>query len=180
MRRTDKKRKILKTSMCSFRIDHRFKEELQSIAQAEGRSLSSLIGIILKHYLQTQKRDLPLQSIAEDRRSYPRKEVLLPARWRIQRGEDIVEHDVLIKNISAGGAYTEYVNGDLYRIFESEQPLSLELVAKLPGSSLPVELKCEPMRFNIAEDRLGVGLRYTKIEKKAGQIVLNKFLIEEK
>jgi len=166
--------------MCSFRIELRFKEELQTIAQKEGRSLSSLIGVILKHYLLSQKGDLSLQSITEDRRRCPRKEVLLPARWRILRGEDIVEHDVLIKNISAGGAYTEYVNGDLYRIFESEQPLSLELVAKLPGSSGPIELECEPTRFNIAEDRLGVGLHYTKIEKEASQVVLNKFLFEEK
>ena len=114
--------------------------------------------------------------IQEDRRLHQRKEVLLPARWRLYEDEKLVEHDVLIRNISLGGAYTEYINGEKYRLFVNDTSLSLGLVARLPGSQEPLMLDCKPVRFHITRDYLGVGLRYTEMADAASQISLNRFL----
>ena len=175
-RRTVGKRPQKRTSMCSFRVEPSLKKRLQSIAKQRARSLSSLIEQVLQDFLESQKSDLPLEATQKDRRQYPRKEVLLPARWRLRKEKEAVEHDVLIKNISSGGAYTEYMNGQVYRLFENEQPLSLELIVRFPGSQEPVELVCEPKRFHVTKECLGVGLHYTEMTKEMSLVTLSKFL----
>jgi hypothetical protein len=162
--------------MCSFRIEPRLKEQLQIIAQKRDHSLSSLIEQAVKDFLESQESDFQVPATPEDRRQHPRKEVLLPARWRLRRGKDRVEHDVLIKNISGGGAYTEYMNGRVYRIFENDQSSSLELIVRLPGSQEHVVFECEPKRFHVTKESVGVGLRYTKLTDRKSLVALTGFL----
>ena len=165
-----------KTAMCSFRVDRDFKQKLKAVAQNKGTSLSTLIEKVLENFIESQKAHLYSEVLRIDRRRHWRKEVLLPARWRLHKDRSSVEHDVLIRNISIGGAYTEYMNGEHYKIFANDRSLSLGLVARLPGSQEPVVLDCKPVRFHITRDSLGVGLRYTRMMDETSQISLNKFL----
>ena len=125
-----------RTSMCSFRVEPHLKNELQNIAKQRARSLSSLIEQILRDYLESQQSKRPYEPIQRDRRHHPRKEVLIPARWRFKMGKETVEHDVLVKNISAGGAYTEYLNGRMYRLFGITQTNSQIVSGKVKPYSL--------------------------------------------
>jgi len=156
------KRLQKRTSMCSFRIEPQLKEELLAIAKQSSRSLSSLIEEVLKDFWKSQQAELHDRIGPKERRQHWRKEVLLPGRWRLHKGKETIEHDVLIKNISAGGAYTEYLNGHIYKLFEKGQAPSLELAVRLPGLHRPVVIECESVRFHLTRDCLGVGLRYTE------------------
>lgn len=174
--RDSNKRIRKRTSMCSFRVDPGLKKGLQAMAKQRGRSLSSLLERILRDFLESQQADLPIATGDLDKRQHPRKKVLLPGRWRLGKGKDTLEHDVLIKNISAGGAYTEYLNGRLYRLFEKDQIPSLKLTVRLPGSKEPIALECEAVRFHLTKDCLGVGLRYTELADQKGVAALKNFL----
>ena len=175
-RRTAGKRSKKKTSMCSFRVEPHLKEGLHTIAKQRARSLSSLIEQVLQDFVESQQAELPRDAIEKDRRQHPRKEILLPARWRLRKGKDTLEHDVLIKNISTGGAYTEYLNGRIYRLFEKDQIPSLKLTVRLPGSKEPIALECEAVRFHLTRDCLGVGLRYTELADQKTVAALKNFL----
>ena len=175
-RRTAAERSKKKTAMCSLRVEPHLKEAIQVIAKQRALSLSCLIEQVLRDYLESHKSNLPYEPIHQNRRRYPRKEVLIPARWRLQKGKETVEHDVLIKNISAGGAYTEYLNGKIYRLFEKDQVPSLELTVRLPGLDKPVVMECESVRFHLTRDCLGVGLRYTERIDESSVAAINEFL----
>ena len=164
-----------RTSMVSLRIGQGLKREIRTMAKKQGRSLSSLIEHILQNWLEKQKGDLP-HTAQVDRRRFARKDVVLPARWRFQGGNRIVEHDVLIRNVSAGGVYTEYLNGRQYPLFEKNQAWSLELAVRLPGLEMPVALECVAVRFHVTEDCLGVGLRYTESADSKSLAALRRFL----
>jgi hypothetical protein len=175
-RRTAGKRSKKKTSMCSFRVEPHLKEKLHTIARQQARSLSSLIEQVLQDFVELQQAELPRDAIEKDRRQHPRKEILLPARWRLRKGKDTLEHDVLIKNISAGGAYTEYLNGQIYKFFEKNHKTSLKLTVRLPGLRESVALECEAVRFHLTRDCLGVGLRYIELADQKTVAALKNFL----
>jgi len=154
--------RVKRASICSFRIDSQFKESLQSVARKQGRTLSSLIERALHDYLDSCESNSPRRKIQEDRRHHLRKKVLLPARWRISEGEDVVECDVLVKDISAGGAYTEYVNGENFELIKTLKISPFALVIRIPGSAEPVVLDCKASRIYITGNHVGAGLRFTK------------------
>ncbi|UCG12385.1 MAG: hypothetical protein JSU72_18115 [Deltaproteobacteria bacterium] len=154
------------TSTVTFRLDHSLKEGLLGLAEKQGLSLSSLIQQSLQDLLDSYQRGSGAVRLAQaEKRQHLRKQILLPARWRIRKGHKVLEHDVLLKNISVGGAYTEYMNGQRFTILEDLQILPLALVVTLPGSEEAVALQCEAKRFQIARDSVGVGLRFVDFLK---------------
>jgi len=175
-RRPSEERSMKKTAMCSLRVEPHVKEGLQVIAKQRALSLSCLIEQVLQNFLESHKSKLSYEPIHKDRRQRPRKEVLIPARWRLRKGNDIVEHDVLVKNISASGAYTEYLNGQIYRLFQKDQIPSLELTVRLLGSRESLALDCEAVRLHLTRDCLGVGLRYTELADQKTVAALKNFL----
>lgn len=149
-----------KTSMISFRVENQLKSKLEAVALKEGRTLSSCIVRILQDSLDPQHDAKPLRGIQEERRHHPRKQILLPARWRIRQEDYVVDHDVLLRNLSVGGAYTEYINGKGFQLFQDLQDSLLALIVRIPGSEEPVVLDCKVSRIHITSDRTGVGLRF--------------------
>ena len=149
------------TSTVSFRLAHSLKEGLWALAEKQGRSLSSLIQQSLQDLLDSYKGGGgPVRLAQEEKRQHLRKEILLPARWRIRKGHKVLEHDVLLKNISVGGAYTEYMNGQGFQILEDLNVSPLEFVVRMPSSKVPLAINCEARRINIAGGSVGVGLRF--------------------
>lgn len=156
----DRKRKM---STCSFRLDSQLKERLQAIARRQGRTLSSLIDRVLRDFLSSQRENLPENAIKREKRRHPRKEIILPARWRLKQKENVVEYDVILRNISAGGAYTEYVNGQNIEISSYLQVSPLGLIVRMPGAQKPAALDCKVIRTHITRGSVGVGLSFTKV-----------------
>ncbi|UCG13389.1 MAG: hypothetical protein JSU72_02570 [Deltaproteobacteria bacterium] len=153
-----------KTSTISFRLENGLKERLQALADKQRRTLSSLIDRILQEFLDAQENGSPPGPVQEDRRHHLRKRVVLPARWKFRQGGKTVELDVLVKDISSGGAYTEYVSGNNLFFLKDIQVSPLALVVRMPGSPEPVELDSEPRRIHITRDHVGVGLSFRNME----------------
>ena len=150
-----------KTSMISFRIESQLKDKLLNIALRENRSLSSLIVGLLRSSLDSQGGNArPGGSMQEEKRRQPRKQILLPARWQIRQEENLMEHDVLLRNISVGGAYTEYMNGHNFQLLMSLQVSPLALAVRMPESKVPVVMDCEVSRIHITDICIGVGLHF--------------------
>ena len=149
------------TSTVTFRLDLSLKKGLLGLAEKQGRSLSSLIQQSLQGLLDSYERGSGTVRLAqEEKRQHVRKEILLPARRRIRKGHKVVEQDVLLKNISVGGAYTEYMNGQGFQILEDLNVSPLEFVVRMPSSKIPLAVNCEARRINIAGGSVGVGLRF--------------------
>ena len=150
-----------KASTCSFRIEPNVKEKLQTIADKQGRSLSSLIELILNDFLDSYEKDnFYVGAIQQDRRKHVRKDILLPARWRLGKEDERFEYDVIVKNISTGGAYTVYSNGRSFQLVEELQTQPMRLFIKLPGSQGPVNLECKAKRIHITESSTTVGIEF--------------------
>lgn len=149
-----------KTSTISLRIEDRLKGELQTVAEKQQRTTSSLLGQLIQTFLDSLEGHSPPRSIQEERRLHHRTKIVLPARWRISQGENTVEHDVIVKNIGVGGAYTEYVNGQWFHLVKDLHDFPLALAVRTPGSMEPMELDSDVTRLLIAKDFVGVGLRF--------------------
>jgi len=68
---------------------------------------------------------------------------------------------VLLKNISFGGAYTEYMNDQNCQLIEDLGVLPMALAVRMPSLQEPVVLDCEVKRIHATEGFVGVGLRFT-------------------
>jgi len=155
------------TSTVSFRLDLSLKEGLLGLAEKQGRTLSSFIQQSLQDLLDSYERGSgPVGLAQEEKRQHLRKEILLPARWRIRKGHKVLEHDVLLKNISVGGAYTEYMNGQGFKILEDLNVSPLEFVVRMPSSKVPLAINSEARRINIAGGSVGVGLSFINISEE--------------
>ena len=73
-----------------------------------------------------------------------------------------MEQDVLLRNITAGGAYTEYMNGQSFQLLKSLQISPLSLAVRMPESQEPIVMECEVSRIHITDTCIGVGLRFAE------------------
>jgi len=150
-----------KACVCSFRIEQGVKERLQAVADQKGRSFSSLIERILNNFLESNEKGiLPYDAVKQERRHHIRKDILIPARWRVGNKDDFVEYDVLVKNISAGGAHTVYSNGYNFRMLDQLLAKPFILFIRLPGLWGPVEVDCEARRFHLTKSSISVGVEF--------------------
>ena len=152
-----------KTSTICLRIERHAKEKLATIAAKEGRTLSSQISRVLHDFLESYEGGSRYGAIYKERRNHEREKVLLPARWRMTLGEKEVEKDVLVKNISATGAYTEYINGKNFAFLKNLQSSTFSLVVRLPRMQEVIEIDSEIRRIQITEESVNVALRFIDI-----------------
>ena len=141
--------------LISLRINEQLKESLKTNAARRGQTLTYMLTRILKDFLKSYESGSHLEEIQKERRNHQRKKIILPARWRFRRRKDQVEKSVLVKNICAGGAYTEYINGKTFSFLKNLQGSTFSLVVRMPGSQKAVELDSL-----ITEESVGVALRF--------------------
>ena len=79
---------------------------------------------------------------------------------------------MLLKNISVGGAYTEYVNGQNFQLIKNLQASPLALAVRMPESQEPALVNCEVSRIHITGNSIGVGLRFLRTLKDESQVVV--------
>ena len=141
--------------------------------------MSSLVARILQDAFDPPEgsvQSVQKLSMREDRRRYPRKKVTLPARWKIGEGKKVTDYDVLLKDISVGGAYTEYVNGQSLRVLEDLQMSPLAMVVRLPREQQQIILTCQTRHIHITEETVGVGLYFGEIIDSKTLAALKEYL----
>jgi len=137
------------------------REALGAAARRDRRSIASLLEKIIADYLTKQGIQWEKGGVHQNRRCYPRRDVSLPARLTIQQTSEFFEEtEALIENMSLGGSYVTYSNG--------QRPpwklqASIRLIVRIPGVPGPMELECRAVRIIRDEQRVGVGLQYLGI-----------------
>jgi hypothetical protein len=113
---------------------------------------------IIENYLAQEGLDWDKASRYQERRQYPRKAVSLPARLTVQDASEICEEtEALIENISLGGSYVTYTNGDRP---SWQLQSSIRLLVRIPQKSTPLRLACRAVRVIRDQQKIGVGLQY--------------------
>ncbi len=150
-----------KERIYSLRLTSGMRKALGVAARRDRRSVASLIEKIVADYLAKEGIGWEEDPKHHERREHPRKDVSLPARLIIQGSQEIQEEtEALVENMSLGGAYVSYTNGQsLPWKLESE----IHLIVRVPASASRLELTCRAIRVLRDEQRVGVGLQYQKL-----------------
>ncbi len=144
-----------------MRLNRNMKRVLEGLARSEKRSLSSLVENILADYL-TEKG---IEWEHEERRSYPRKVIEMPARFHIRSRQPSQDYEVFIKDISEAGAYAVYRDtGSIDKILKKGVSLKANLIFQAPNINKPVTLSCEVVRISMDRHTIGIGMEYKKIQ----------------
>ena len=153
-----------KDKIFSLRLSAGMREALGAAARRDRRSIASLLEKIIADFLAKEGVQWERNEGYQNRRYHPRKYVSLPARLIIrQASETLDETEALIENMSLGGSYVTYDNGEKppWRL-----QASLRLIVRIPGMPGLMELECRAVRIIRDEQRVGVGLQYLGIGRE--------------
>jgi len=147
---------------------------MELAAKRDRRSVASLLEKIIADFLAKEGIDWETRIIQKDRRVYPRKDVSLPARLRIQKSpKGYYETEALVQNMSLGGAYVTYINGSTDPVAPASK---VNLVVRIPRSVAPLDLDCRVVHFTRDGDKVGVGIQYGLIAKE-NLAIIDRFLM---
>ncbi len=153
-----------KERIYSLRLTSEMRKALDMAATRDRRSVASLLEKIIAEYLDREGIDWEKDSKYHNRREHPRKDVSLPARLIIQQPlETHKETEALVENMSLGGAYVTYTNG---QSSPWELKSKINLIVRIPKSADPLKLSCRAVRVTRDEQRVGVGLQYGKVDEE--------------
>jgi hypothetical protein len=153
-----------KDKIFSLRLTRAMREALGAVARRDRRSIGSLVEKIIADYLAKEEIQWEQRGAHENRRSYPRRHVSLPARLTIQQASEVFEEtEALIENMSRGGSYVTYTNGQRPS-WELQAPI--RLIVRIPGAPGPMELECRAVRVIRDEQRVSVGLQYLGVGRE--------------
>jgi hypothetical protein len=161
-----------KNRVFSVRLSSGMKRAMELAAKRDRRSIASLLEKIVADYLA--KEGIDWEIIQKDRRVYPRKDVSLPARLRIQKSpKGYYETEALVQNMSLGGAYVTYINGHTYPLAPASR---VNLVMRIPRSVAPLDLDCRVVHISKNGGKIGVGIQYGLIAKE-NLAIIDRFLM---
>jgi hypothetical protein len=157
-----------KDSLICFRASSELHDALTKVAKEGGRSLSSMIEIVLTNYLK-EKRSL--HSFKNEGRQYPRKPLCVPAVINnLESGQMGIG---AIADISLGGARLLIPKDIKHQIPVNAQHSTFEIVFILPNENRPITLSCEANRFADAEDNLQIGASFVDGDFKSCKALQN-------
>lgn len=144
-----------KESLICFRTSKGLHESLAHIAKKNRRSLSSLIEMALTNYARERKA---FQSVANEKREYPRKVLSVPAVMNLRElGQMAIG---AITDISLGGVKILIPKDFKYQIPIEAQGSRFEIVFSLSAEKKPLTLICESKRVIDTEDSIYVGASF--------------------
>lgn len=146
-----------KNSIICFRVSKDLHEALAQIAQNEKRSLSSIIEIVLGHYVQEHKS---LKSILKERRQYPRRGILAPVLIKQHDSGETKIDTGSITDISLGGVRIAIPRDAKCVISNDAQTCKFEIIFTLPNENKLVYLTCESRRVFNDEESMHVGASF--------------------
>ncbi len=146
-----------KDSLISFRVSKELHESLAQVAQADRRSLSSMIEMILSNYL-ADKKIFP----GMEMRRYPRKPVAFPTV--ISRRDFAQSSKGSIADISLGGARILIPKDFAQNAAINSKGSKFNIIFDLPTESKPVDITCESTRVVEDGDNIIVGASFVDAE----------------
>jgi len=150
-----------KERIYSLRLTSGMRNALETAAKRDRRSIASLVEKIIADYLAKEGIDWEKAPSHHDRRQYPRKDVSLPARLMIQQNLEIYEEtEALVEDMSLGGAYVTYTDGERSSL---RLHATIHLVVRLPRSDAALDLSCCAVRVIRDKEKVGVGLQYRQV-----------------
>ena len=151
-----------KDSLISFRVSKELHESLAQIAQADRRSLSSMIEMILSNYL-ADKKIFP----GMEMRRHPRKPVAFPTV--ISRQDFAQSSTGAIADISLGGARILIPKDFAQNAAINSKGSKFNIIFDLPTEGKPVDITCESTRVVEDGDNIIVGASFVDAEFKSYQ-----------
>lgn len=156
-----------------MRLNRDMKRVLEVLARSEKRSLSSMVENILADYLIEKG----IEWEQEERRSYPRKVIEMPARFTVRGSKGAEDHEVFLRDISQVGAYAIYKEIDgIGKILKKGVSVRAKLSIQVPNSKDPLILNCEVVRISMDRNTTGIGLEYRKVRPEQ-QSLINEALV---
>jgi hypothetical protein len=154
-----KELKMNKDITICFRTKTNLKKSLEAIARYNRWSLSSTIENILVDYVDR----VPVPEMEEERRKSPRKNVMLPAL--ITRfGEKDAPKLGIIKDISETGLQISLSKTSNFKVEQDDKDVPLNVTFYLPNQSTPVTISCLPLRSQMGEESIEMGVTITGID----------------
>ena len=153
-----------KDKIFSLRLTAGMRQALGVAARRDRRSIASLLEKIIADYLTHEGIQWEKDALDHNRRKYPRSDVSLPARLTIQQASDVFEEtEALIENMSLGGSYVTYADGNSPPWMLHN---SIRLTVRIPGAPGSLELDCRAVRIIRDERTVGVGLQYVGVGRE--------------
>lgn len=146
-----------KDSIICFRVGKDLHESLAQMAQKEKRSLSSIIEIVLSHYVKEHKS---FKSITKERRQYPRKGIVAPVLIKQHDSGETKLDTGSLTDISLGGVRITIPRDAKCVITDDAQTRKFEIIFTLPNENKLVYLTCEPRRVFNDEESMYVGASF--------------------
>lgn len=146
-----------KDSIICFRVSKDLHEALAHIAQNEKRSLSSVIDIVLSHYVKEHKS---VKSLTKERRQYPRKGIIAPVLIKQHDSGETKIDTGSITDISLGGVRITIPRDAKCVISRDADPCKFEIIFTLPNENKLVYLMCEPRSVINDEESVHVGASF--------------------
>jgi PilZ domain len=141
------------TTIC-FRTSNEIRVALETIAENERHSLSSVIESILFRHLKETKT-LPVRGT--ERRRYDRKKVSVPALIR-ESNQDKKDFETgTIQNISLYGLGISMPKGTQLESKVEGASSTIEVTFTLPNATQPLRMKCQPQRASDAISEIIIG-----------------------
>ena len=145
-----------------FRTSEELHKALEKIADAERRSLSSVVENAIHDYMATRE---PKEAEREKRR-YPRKRLATPI---LVTGPDGAVHGGMVQDISLGGIRVAIGPG-LYK--EAGEELMVSVVFSLPLSEKPLTMKCRTRHVN-SDGQTVIGAAFVDADFQSSQSLGN-------
>jgi hypothetical protein len=162
-----------KQAIFSMRLNRDMKRVLEVLARSEKRSLSSMVENILADYLIEKG----IEWEQDERRSYPRKVIEMPARFTVRGSKGSEDHEVFLRDISQAGAYAVYKEIDgIGKILKKGVSVKAKLSIRVPNNKEPLTLNCEVVRISMDRNTTGIGLEYRKVRPEQ-QNLINEALV---
>lgn len=162
-----------KQAIFSMRLNRDMKRVLEGLARSEKRSLSSLVENVLGDYLSEKG----IEWEHEERRSYPRKVIEMPARFHIRSRQSSQDHEIFIKDISEAGAFAVYQEIDsIDKILKKGIPVKANISIQVSKKGEPLTLNCEIVRVSMDRHITGIGLEYRKIRPEQRSLISDAIL----
>ena len=161
-----------KATIC-FQTSSEVKSALETIAEEEQHTLSSIVEAIVFQYLRSKRG---FQGIIKNRRQCNRKKVSLKAfigdpRWH---SRDFVEGTVL--DISLGGIQFSIPKGTKVEILASDTVTEYSVIFTLPNNIWKTNVKCRSKRVVESEKAIQVGAAFVSPDFSTCS-TLQKYLI---
>jgi hypothetical protein len=156
-----------------FHTSKNVREYLEKIAEEECKSLSSIVGDIIYHYMKEKKA---LNGPKQERRAFTRKKVSLPASIHEVGSKTRELKRGTIRNISLGGLLISVPNKSKLETSADIQINEFHIFFTLPGSQRPIILTGRPQRVFGSEEQIQVGAAFLDSDFQDFQI-LHKYLI---